>query len=111
MKSLDADSTDILDPGRAGRLSVSGMMRKLVQANMDNLDFVHVTHAIDDVAKTALGHLRMIRDGKEGIPSYVIKGELSYGMSVMDSNVYKLETKNLLLLINDDDEKNSDYRY
>ena len=49
VKALDVDSTDILDPGGAGKLLfVSGIWRKLVQANEDDLDFAHVTYAVDD---------------------------------------------------------------
>ena len=63
MKALDVDSTDILDPGGAGKLLfASGIWTKLVQAKEDDLDSVHVTHDVDDdVAETALGQLPMIK--------------------------------------------------
>ena len=49
VKALDADNTDILDPGGAGKLLfVSEIWTKLVQAKKDDLDFAHVTHADDD---------------------------------------------------------------
>ena len=77
VKALDVISTDILDPGGAGKLLfVSGIWRKLVQSNEDDLDLAHVTLAVDDdVAETAPGQFLMTTDGNEVGPSYVRKGE------------------------------------